>query len=84
MVFFLRGTFKSFWVSDLNLDPWGSLIDLVQCFSNCGEKCSSKGIVKCLIREKKVAHRFCHVCGLRIAVVSASAVTSNSSIPIQS
>lgn len=81
--FFLKGTLKSFWVSDLNLDPWELLVDLVQCFSNCGEKCSSKAIVKCLIREKIAAHRFCHVCGLRIAVVSASAVNSNSSIPIQ-
>lgn len=81
--FFLKGTLKSFWVSDLNLDPWGLLVDLVQCFSNCGEKRSSRGIVKCLIREKIVADRFCHVRGLRIAVVSAGAVTSNSSILIQ-
>lgn len=55
---FLKGTFKLFWVSDLNLDPWGLLIDVVQCFSNRGEKWSSKGIVNCLIRGKKVTHCF--------------------------
>lgn len=41
----------------------------------------SKGIVKCLIREKKVARHFCHECRLRIDIVSASTVASNSSIP---
>lgn len=58
--------------------------DLAQCFTDCVGRHCSKAVVKCLIRERKMALCFCNVCGLRIAVVPVSAVTSIRSIAVQS